>query len=435
MGLTKIITVIVGAALGAALLGVVLGLTVSALIVGVLGLTLLIRRDWVPIVYNLRSLTVRKVTTAVTAAGLALVVFVFAVALMLASGVKETLKATGDPANAKVIRKGAQNEIQSGLLPEHFRLLSSDPGVAIGKDGQPLASAEVVVLIFAARDGGNGSEGSNVTVRGLGAKGLELHGPKNLDGRMWNPGTSEIVIGKGLAGRFPGMVKDGTVKFARRDWKVVGVMDFGGSGFESEIWGDVDQLMDAFGRRPAFSSVTLRMKDKASLEALSNKMGADPQLNTLDIKNEVEYWAAQSENFTMFITFLGMFIAAIFSMGAILGAMITMYAQVAARTREIGTLRAMGFRRRSVLVSFVVESMVLAAVSGGIGLAVASLFQLKTFSTINFQTFSEITFKFHLSAGIVIASMVFAVLMGYAGGLLPAMRASRMPIVQATRGG
>lgn len=435
MAISKLIAVIVGAALGAAVLGVVLGLTVSGLIIGVLGLTLLIRRDWVPIVYNLRSLTVRKVTTAVTAAGLALVVFVFAFALMFAGGVTETLRATGDQSNAKIIRKGAQNEIQSGLLPEHQRLLAADPGVAIGKDGQPLASAEVVVLIYALSDPNDESKGSNVTVRGLGPKGLELHTPKHLDGRMWNPGTSEIVIGRGLAGRFPGMVKDGTVKFARRDWKVVGVMDFGGSGFESEIWGDVDQVMDAFQRRPAFSSVTVRMKDRASLEALSNKMAADPQLNSLEIKNEVDYWKAQSENFSMFITFLGMFIAVIFAFGAILGAMITMYAQVAARTREIGTLRAMGFRRRSVLVSFVVESMLLAAVSGGIGLAVASLFQLKTFSTINFQTFSEISFRLHMSGAVVGASMFFAIVMGYAGGLLPALRASRMPIVQATRGG
>jgi putative ABC transport system permease protein len=435
MAITKLVTLIVGFVLGVSMVTVFLGIVGSALTIGVLGLTLLIRRDWVPVVYNLRSLTVRKVTTGVTAAGLALVVFVFAVALMLASGVKETLKGTGDPANAKVIRKGAQNEIQSGVLPEHLRLLSSDPGVAIGKDGQPLASAEVVVLIYALHDPNDETNGSNVTVRGVGPKGLELHAPKKLDGRMWNPGTSEIVIGKGLAGRFGGMVKDGTVRFARRDWKVVGIMDSGASAFDSEIWGDVDQIMDAFNRRPAFSSITLRMKDRASLDALINKMNADPQLNSLEAKNEVEYWAAQSENFAKFVSFLGMFIAVIFAFGAILGAMITMYAQVAARTREIGTLRAMGFRRRSVLISFVVESMLLALASGAVGLGFASLFQLKSFSTINFQTFSEITFKFHLSPEIVAASLFFAVLMGYAGGLLPALRASRMPIVQATRGG
>jgi putative ABC transport system permease protein len=435
MTLIKLVTLLVGVALGAALVGAIFGIVISALTIGVLGLTLLFRRDWVPIVYNLRSLTVRKVTTSVTAAGLALVVFVFSVALMLASGVKETLRSTGDEHNAKVIRKGAQNEIQSGVLPENFRLLAADPGVAIGKDGQPLASAELLTIIFAVHDPNDETNGTNISVRGLGPKGLELHPPKNLDGRMWQPGTSEIVIGKGLEGRFPGMVRDGTFRFARRDWKVVGVMDFGGSGFESEIWGDIDQLMDAFQRRPAFSSVTLRLKDRAALDALQAKISADPQLNSFEAKNEVDYWAGQSENFATFITFLGMFIAVIFSLGAILGAMITMYAQVAARTREIGTLRAMGFRRRAVLVSFVVESMLLALASGGVGIAAASLFQLKSFSTVNFQTFSEITFRFHLSPAIIVASTLFALLMGYAGGLLPALRASRMPIVEATRGG
>jgi ABC-type lipoprotein release transport system permease subunit len=434
--MSKLIALLVGVSVGAALLGMVLGLTASALVLGILGVTLLFRRDWVPVVYNFRSLAVRKVTTAVTATGLALVVFVFATVLMLASGVRQTLAGTGDPMNAKVIRKSSQNEIQSGLQPDHVRLLSADPGVAIGKDGQPLASAELMVLIFAVRnEDTDGTNGTNVSVRGLGPKGLELHPPRKLDGRMWNPGTSEIVIGKGLAGRFRGMTLGGTVRFARRDWTVVGVMDQGGSAFDSEVWGDVDQFADAFQRRGGVSSVTLRLKDRAALDALETKMSADPQLNTLEIKNEVDYWASQSEQFADFVTFLGLFVAVIFAFGAILGAMITMYAQVAARTREIGTLRAMGFRRRAVLISFVIESMLLSLGSGGLGIAGASLMQLASFSTMNFQSFSEVTFRFHLSPGIIAASIFFALLMGYAGGLLPAMRAARMPITRATRGG
>ncbi|HUS67110.1 MAG TPA: ABC transporter permease, partial [Kofleriaceae bacterium] len=421
---------------GALLFGIVLGITVSALVVGVLGLTLLIRRDWVPIVYNVRSLTVRKVTTAVTAGGLALVVFVFATVLMLSSGIKRTLAGTGSEENAKIIRKGSMTEMQSGMLPEHLRLLGSVPEVAMGKDGQPLASPELVVLIFALKTGAtDDTQGTNLAVRGVGPKALELHPPKKLEGRLFAPGTSEIVIGKGLAGRFQGATLDGTVRFARRDWKVVGVMDAGGSAYDSEIWGDVDQMMDAFQRRPSYSSLTLRLKDRSALQALETRMAGDPQLSTLEVKSEVRYWAAQSEQFAGFITFLGVFVAIIFSFGAILGAMITMYAQVAARTKEIGTLRAMGFRRRAVLVSFVAESVLMAMAAGGIGVAAASLWQLTSFSTMNFQSFSEVTFRFHLSPGIVAASIAFAALMGYAGGFLPAMRAARMPIVRATRGG
>jgi ABC-type antimicrobial peptide transport system permease subunit len=252
---------------------------------------------------------------------------------------------------------------------------------------------------------------------------------------MFTPGTSEIVVGKGLVGRFSGMRLGQSAHFARRDWTVVGVMDQGGSAYDSEVWGDLEQFEDAFQRRPSFSSVTIKLRDPGAISQLEARMGADPMLNTLEIKSEIDYWAAQSENFGMFVKFLGIFVAVIFSFGAILGAMITMYAQVAARTREIGTLRALGFRRRSVLVSFVIESILLALGGGAVGLACASLMQLVSFSTMNFQSFSEVAFHFNLTRGIIVASMGFACLMGFAGGLLPAVRASRMPIVRATRGG
>jgi ABC-type lipoprotein release transport system permease subunit len=432
----KLLALLFGAVLGASLLGLVLGITFSVLTIGILAFTLLIRRDWVPVVYNLRSLTVRKVTTALTAGGLALVVFVFCTVLMLATGVKRTLATTGVPENAKVIRKGAQNELQSGLLPEQLRLISAWPEIGPGKDGQPLASNELVVLIFALKEGAtDDTQGTNVTVRGVGDKALELHPPAKVNGRMFRPGTSEIVIGRGLEGRFQGMTLGGTVKFARRDWTVVGVQDTAGSAYDSEIWGDVEQMEDAFQRRPAFSSITVKLANAGALTALQQKLEADPNLNTLEVKREDKYWAAQSENFSMFVTFLGLFVAVIFAFGAMLGTMITMYAQVAARTREIGTLRAMGFRRRSVLVSFVVESVLLALAAGGIGIFAASFWQLRSFSTMNWQTFSEVSFQFKLTPQIIGASFFFAGLMGYAGGFLPAVRASRMAITQATRGG
>lgn len=434
--LAKIASLAAGVLIGALFLTIVFGIAGGFLVVGVLGLTVLLRRDWVPLAYNLRSLGVRRWTTAVTALGLALVVFVFTTVLMLATGVRETLRATGSAENAKIIRKGSQNEVQSGVLPEHLRLLSAAPEVQGGRDGKPLASPELMVLIFAEREGGKTEEdGTNVNVRGVGPLAFELHPPHALDGRMFTPGTSEIVVGKKLAGRFKGMQLGGRVHFARRDWTVVGVMDQGGSAFDSELWGDIEQFEDAFARRPSFSSITVRLKDRSSLATLKSRVETDPMLNTLEVQPEIDYWAAQSEATAMFVRVVGIFVVIIFSFGAVLGAMITMYAQVAARTREIGTLRAIGFRRRAVLVSFVQESIILGVVAGAFGCAAASLWQLTSFTTMNFQTFSEMSFKFHMNGPVVTASMIFALVMGFAGGLLPAMRAARMPIVQATRGG
>jgi ABC-type lipoprotein release transport system permease subunit len=434
--LGQIATAIVGILFASLLVAIVVGLTGAFLVITFLALSMLGRRDWVPVVYNLRSLGVRKWTTGVTAVGLALVTCVFTVALMLTTGVHETLKATGDPQNAKIIRKGAQNEVQSGVQPDHLRLLSAAPEAAMGKDNKPLVSPELLVLIFAIKDKGAGEEdGANVNTRGVGPSALELHAPKTLEGRMFTPGTSEIVVGKGLEGRFRGMRLGDKAHFARRDWTVVGIMDHGGSAYDTEVWGDIEQFEDAFARRPAFSSVTLRLKDRQQLTALKARLESDPMLSTLEAQSEVDYWASQSEQFSKFVNFLGIFLAVIFSFGAVLGAMITMYAQVAARTREIGTLRALGFRRRSVLVSFVVESVLLGLASGAVGLAVASLAQFGSVSTMNWQTFGEVKFRFHMSGWIVFWSLAFSFLMGFAGGLLPAMRAARMSIVRATRGG
>jgi putative ABC transport system permease protein len=434
--LGKILALVVGIVLGTTLLTIVLGLTVSMLVVGSLALVTLVKRDGVPVIYNVRSLTARKVTTLVTGLGLGLVVTMFTLVLMFSGGVKRTLVSTGEDLNAKIIRKGSVTEIQSGVMPENERVLGSQPEVAIAADGKPLSSPELVVLIFALRnDAKDDTEGTNLVVRGAGTHALELHPPKKLDGRLWKPGTSEIIIGKNLVGRFQGSNLGGTFKFARRDWQVVGIADHGGTAYDSEIWGDVEQVMDAFQRRPAFSSITMRLKDRNAWRELEKRMSADPQLNTLEIKPEIDYWAAQSEQMSKFVNFLGLFIAIIFSFAAVLGAMITMYAQVAARTREIGTLRAIGFQRRSVLVSFVIESVLLSLAAGGVGVGVASAMQSLSFTTMNWQTFSEVTFRFYLSPTVIVAAFIFSTIIGYAGGLLPAIRAARMPIVQATRGG
>ena len=435
--LGKILASAIGALLGAGVVATALGLVVSALALVYFATSMLPRRDWVPLVYNVRSLGARRWTTLFTALGLVLVVFVFTTVLMLAEGVQRTLASTGSPENAKVIRKGSQNEIQSGLLPENFRYVSSLPEVAVGKDGQPLAAPEVAVLIFALKETAKDeTDGANVTVRGVGDHALAIHDGVRIEGRSFQPGTSEILVGKGLIGHFRGMRLGGQVRFARRDWTVVGVIDSGGSAYDSEIWCDVEQALDAFQRRPSVSSVTVKLRGGAAgFQAMADRCASDPQLSTVDCKREIDYWAAQSESFATFVRILGLIVSIIFAFGAVLGAMITMYAQVAARTREIGVLRSLGFRRRSVLTSFVVESLILALLSGAIGVACASVLQAFSFSTMNFQSFSEVSFRFVLTPRVIVLGLGFAALMGYAGGLLPAVRAARMPITQATRGG
>lgn len=390
----------------------------------------------VPTIYNLRSLWVRKVTTIATGLGLSLVVFVFTAVLMLGEGIDKTMASTGLPENAKIIRKGSQNEVQSIVTPEQFRLLMSAPEAGVGKDGKVLGSSELLVLIFALKEGYKSTdEGANVNVRGVNPAAVELHPAKSFEGRLFQPGTSEIVVGKGLVGKFDGAKLGGKMNFARRDWQVVGVMDQAGSAYDSEIWGDIEQLGAAFARRPNVSSVTLRLRDAAAFEMLEARIATDPQLNKLEAKREDLFWAAQSRTTTLFITILGIFVAVIFSVGATLGAMITMYSQVAARTREIGTLRAIGFGKMAVLVAFVRESVLLGLFAGLVGLVLASTLQLVSFSTLNFATFSETVFRFTLTPSIAGRGLVFAVLLGLFGGLLPAIRAARMPIVRATRGG
>lgn len=433
----QIVALVVGTLVGAGAVVVLLGVPLSALAILFLALSIALgRRDFVPILYNVRSLFVRKVSTGLAALVLALVVAAFASMLMLSSGIEKTLADTGRPDNVKVIRKGSGVEVQSGIETEQARLLGSAPEIAPAKDGQPALSAELVVLIFALREGAkDDQDGSNILVRGVGPKATEVHPEVNLDGRMASPGTSEVVIGRKLVGKFAGMAPGGSVRFARRDWKVVGILDSAGSSFDSEVWGDFDQFADAFQRRGAYSALTLRLKDPAMFSALEARVAGDPKLAQLEVQKERDYYAKQSEFLAKFVSFLGLFMATIFAFGAALCAMIMMYSQVAARTREIGTLRALGFRRRAIMVSFVVESTLLGLLAGSCGLGLASLMRFLSFSTVNFNTFSEVSVRFTLTPGIAFAALAFGGLMGYAGGLLPAIRAARMAIVEATRGG
>lgn len=384
----------------------------------------------IPFSYVVRNVAARRLTTALTAGGMALVVYVFATVLMLAAGLKATLVSTGQDDNVVVIRRGAQSEVQSGVDRTQAGVVESLPDIAIGEDGRKLISKEPVVLINLPKRGSNKS--SNVVIRGVTPNGLELRPQVRLvEGRMFRPGTSEIIAGRAIANGFRGAGVGETLRFASRDWTVVGVFDAGRTGFDSEIWGDAEQMLQAF-RRLGFSALIFRLADSDRFEAVKTTIESDPRL-TLEAKRETRFYADQSQSLAKFISYLGTTISVIFSIGAIIGAMITMYASVASRTAEIGTLRALGFPRTAILVAFLVEALTLGLLGGVIGLVAASFMQALSISTMNFQTFAEIAFSFTLTPAIVGASLAFALAMGFVGGFLPAARAARMKIVDALR--
>jgi len=273
---------------------------------------------------------------------------------------------------------------------------------------------------------------SNVTIRGIGGQSLAMRPQVRLaEGRLPRPGSAEILAGQGVARRFAGAGIGETLRFGMRDWTVVGIFDAGSTGFSSEIWGDADQLMQTF-RRQAYSSVIFKLSDPSAFDAFKARIESDPRL-TVEAKRETRFYADQSDVMAKFLRILGMSLTIIFSLGAVIGAMITMYAAVANRTAEIGTLRALGFQRRSILGAFLVESLLLGLIGGAAGLFCASFLQLITISTLNFQTFSELAFSFTLTAEIVWQALGFSLVMGFVGGVLPALRASRMRIVDALR--
>lgn len=384
----------------------------------------------IPFSYILRNLAARRLTTLLTAGGMALVVYVFATVLMLSAGLERTLVTTGRPDNVVVIRRSAQTEVQSGVDRLQAGIVESLPDIAFGPDGQRLVSREPVVLInLPKRESG---KPSNVQVRGVTAAGIALRPQVRIvKGRMFQPGTSEIVAGRSVADGFRGARVGETLRFGSREWTVVGEFDGARSGFDSEIWGDAEQMLQAF-RRVGFSSLIFRLNDGSRFDAVKATIESDPRL-TLEAKRETRFYEDQSEALSRFITILGSSISIIFSIGAIIGAMITMYASVASRTSEIGTLRALGFPRRAILIAFLVEALLLGLAGGVAGLAGASLMQALSISTTNFQTFAEIAFSFALTPSIVVVSLAFALAMGLAGGFLPAARAARMKIVDALR--
>jgi putative ABC transport system permease protein len=380
--------------------------------------------------YAARNLFARKLTTALTVAGMALVAFIFAIVLMMSAGLRETLGSTGSSSNVVVIRQGSPTEVQSTITREQGRLVETLPGLATDALGHPMVSREVLVLVNMPRKGQSGL--ANIVVRGTTEDGIALRPQvKLIEGRMFHPRSSEVVVGSALASGNIGLGIGDQVEFGLRSWTVVGVFAGGNSGFDSEIWGDGEQMMAAF-RRQAYSSLLVGLRDAGSYGLFQEALAAQPRMG-VDIKRESVFYADQSEGMARFITVLGQTISAIFSIGAIIGAMITMYASVASRTREIGTLRALGFRRGNILVAFLQEAMLLGVFAGLVGLVSAACLQRVTISTTNIQTLSEVVFRLTLTPGIALQVMLFSVFMGIVGGLLPANRASRLEIVDALR--
>jgi ABC-type antimicrobial peptide transport system permease subunit len=381
--------------------------------------------------YSYRNLLVRRLTTCLTAGGMGLVIFVFATVLMFAEGFQQTLITSGSPDNAVFIRRSAETEVQSIIERKDAAILESLPQVAMDKDGGVLAAREMIVLISLAKKQGRSL--SNVEVRGV------THGTslalrpqiKIIAGREFNAGSSEIMIGRNIVKKFKIKGLGGTIDFSGRTWTIAGIMDAGGTAFDSEIWGDVDTLMGAF-KRPAYSSVLVRMRDPSALGELKKTVLNDPRL-VEEARREDQYYEAQSELMARFIRMLGISLTFVFSLGAITGSMITMFAAVAARTSEIGTLRALGFRRVFIMLAFLGESLFLSLLGAAIGLAAASFMNRFTISTMNWTTFSELTFRFLLSRSIILNSIIFAMVMGIIGGALPSIRAARMNIVAALR--
>jgi putative ABC transport system permease protein len=385
----------------------------------------------IPIRYNLRSLAVRKATTFATAFGIALVVFVLAAALMLSEGIARTLGASGRSDVAIVLRKGSENELSSGIDDPQVSLVAAMPGVASDASG-PLVTGEVVVVTALEKLGAQGL--SNVQLRGVPANGFAFRpAARVVEGRAPKPGTDEALVGVRIRGRFRGTDLGQSFDLRKgRPITIVGVFADDGSSHESEIWCDLDTLRTTFGREGTVSAIRVRLTGSSAFDGFQATLEADKRLG-LAASRESSYYEKQSSGTSTFITALGGAVAVFFALGAMIGATITMYAAVANRTREIGTLRALGFSRASILVSFVVESLALALGGGLLGVAGALAMRGVRFSMMNFASWSEVVFTFEPTAGIVTTALAFAGGMGLLGGILPAVRAAGISPTAAMR--
>jgi putative ABC transport system permease protein len=384
----------------------------------------------IPLNYNLNSLRVRWTSTVVAVLGIAGTVGVFVAMLALAKGFKTTLVASGSPRNALLLRGGATSEMSSAISLDQVRIIEDAPGVARDSSG-PLVSPEVVVIApFPLKATGTDA---NVQVRGVSPKALTVRNIKVVTGRFFQPGLDELVVGRNVASTYAGFGLGNTVKFGGGTWKVVGVFDAGGSAFDSEVWCDSNVLNGVY-KRPQnnFQAVTAQLTSPEAFERFKDTLTSDPRL-TLDVEREIEYYDKQSRSLTTLITVLGSLVALVMGVGAVFGALNTMYSAVAERSREIATMRALGFGASSVVTSFIFEALCIAFVGGAIGcLGVLPLNGMTT-GAMNWQTFSHLAFAFRVTPPLLLGGVIFALIMGLAGGVPPAVRAARARIAVALR--
>ncbi|HKW36055.1 MAG TPA: ABC transporter permease [Candidatus Acidoferrum sp.] len=385
----------------------------------------------IPIIYNVRSVRARWASAIVAVMGIAGTVGVFVAMLSLAKGFRATLVSSGSPDNALIVRGGATSEMTSGVALDAVKVIQDAPGIARGPNG-PLVTPEAVLmapipLISTGTD-------ANVQLRGVSPNVLEIRkSVKIVQGRMFQPGLGEVVVGKNATKTYSGLTLGNTISLGKMHWQVVGIFDAGGSAFDSEVWGDSHLLTAAYDRPDTFfQSATAHLASPEALTQLKDALTSDPRLN-VDVTREIDYYAKQSTRMTTLITTLGGFVAFIMAIGAVFGALNTMYSAVADRGKEIATMRALGFGGPSVVVSFLIEALLISFVGGLLGcLAVLRLNGLTT-STINFQTFSNLAFAFKITPGLLAEGIVFALVMGVLGGFFPAVRAARLPVATALR--
>ena len=384
-----------------------------------------------PLQYNVRNVFVRWRTTGFTVLGVTLVVAVYVLLQSMAAGIQQSSGNTGDPRNIMIVRKGSTAESSSLITREQFRLIPYLPEIAHDAQDRPLISADVIVLISLPRRDGNGE--ANVVMRGISAIGMELRPQVKLaQGRWFTPGKRELVVSSRMGGRFANFGLGQSFKTGGKELTVVGWFDGGGSAFDSEIWMDTDEARSIFDREN-YSSALVRLADGASAASLTNHVETDKRLG-LRAEPEVAYYAAQTKSASLFV-FLGNFLAVAMSIGAVFAAMNTMYASVGARTREIGTLRVLGYRRRAILLGFIIEGAFLSLIGGVLGCVAAWALHLHfgTTATMSFESFSEMMFRFRITPALVVKGLIFSVMVGVMGSLLPAVRASRLPVIAALK--
>ena len=386
----------------------------------------------VPISYNFRSIRARWTSTIVAILGIAGTVGVFVAMLSLARGFRATLVASGSPDDALVMRAGSTSEMMGGITLDSVKLVQDKPGVARDASGQPLVTQEVVgvipiPLISTGTD-------ANVEVRGVAPNVLQIRSfVKIVEGRMFHSGLDELVVGKNASKTYQGLTVGNTVNFGGGHWKVVGVFDAGGSSFDSEVWCD-SRILNEVLKRPEniFQSATVHLTSPADFDKFKDSITSDPQLN-LEVEREIDYYAKQSSAMTRLITVLGGLVAAIMAIGAVFGALNTMYSAVSERGREIATMRALGFSSWNVILSFLFEALLISFIAGIIGCVVVLPLNGMTTQTMNFSTFSNIAFAFKITFNLLVMGVVFALAMGVLGGLLPAVRAALRPVAVSLR--